>query len=156
MREIGLCLTLLAALPGCFFANASSTKRLNDVVNQMNRSTRWGQVADAARLVEPNYRPLFIASHRGWGQVIQVADSEVVQIEMAPDYESAIAIVSYDWYLPDALTLHETVVRQRWSKLGSNYTLVSEAIVQGDARLFAAKSPPRVFTADDQTLGVVD
>src|SRR5690349_16877081 len=130
-----LTLVLCVLLEACMLSNASVAKKLGDTVNLMNRNTRWGQLNDAARMVEPNYRPVFMANHRGWGQVIQVADSEVVHVEMAEDKESALALVSYQWYLPDNLTLHETVVRQRWSKAGSGFMLISEAVVQGDGRL---------------------
>jgi hypothetical protein len=155
MRQIPLALGLL--LGGCMLGNAGSTKRLSDAVNQMDRSTRWGQLADAAQLVEPTYRTQFITNHRGWGQVIQVADSEVLHVELTPDSESAVALVSYDWYLPDAMSLHQTVVRQRWSRLGSNYALASEAIVQGDGRLLGGKTaavPARSPELD--ALGVAD
>lgn len=153
MRQISFVACVL--LSGCLFANASAGKRLNDTVNQLNRSTRWGQLAEAARMVDPTYRPLFIANHRGWGQLIQVADSEVVHVELAPDSESALALVSYEWYLPDVLTLHQTLVRQRWSRLGSNYALISEAVVQGDGRLLGGKAVVApALSPDDATLGL--
>src|SRR5882757_9332380 len=104
MRALALLLCVL--LNGCMLSNATTAKRLGDTVNMMNRNTRWGQLADAARMVDPGYRPVFVASHRGWGQAIQVADSEVVHVEMAQDKESALALVSYQWYLPDNLTVH--------------------------------------------------
>jgi hypothetical protein len=143
-------------LGGCL-GSMGAGKKLGDSVNQMDRWTRWGQIADAAHMVEPTYRSQFIANHRGWGQAIQVADSEVVHVEMAPDSESAVALVSYEWYLPDAMNLHQTVVRQRWSRRGSGYTLFSEAVVQGDGRLLGGKAmvaPPPM--SDDDALGVAD
>ena len=149
-----LCGVLLA---GCMLSNATTRKRLGDTVNLMNRNTRWGQLADAARMVEPGYRPMFMASHRGWGQALQVADSEVVNVELAEDKESALALINYQWYVPDNLTLHETVVRQRWSKNGSAFLLISEAVVQGDGRLLGKTTEtPKVMTADDSTVGFVD
>jgi hypothetical protein len=152
------CLAVLVLLQGCLLANASASKRLSDTVNLMNRSTRWGQLADAAHMVEPAYRPLFIANHRGWGQAIQVADSEVVHIELAPDSESALALVSYEWYLPDALNLHQTLIRQRWSRVGKGmYTLISEAVVQGDARLLGGKAVALATPSTDaETLGLAE
>jgi hypothetical protein len=156
MRAIAM--LLCGLLSGCLFANASSSKRLGDTVNLMNRNTRWGQLADAARLVDPSYRPQFIASHHGWGQTLQVADSEVVHVEMAQDAESALAIVNYQWYLPDSLNVHETVIRQRWTRLSGNYFLLSEAVIQGDGRLLGkAGAAPKVMTADDSTtLGLIE
>ena len=63
-------------------------------------------------------------------------------MEMTPDHDNAIAIIAYNWYLTDTMTLHATVVRQRWADLNGNYGLISEAIVQGDPRLFDLESNP--------------
>jgi hypothetical protein len=131
-------LVLCVVLGGCMFQNMGAGKRLADTVNQMDKSTRWGQLAQAAQLAVPAYREQFMAKHADWGRVIQVADSEVVHVEMAPDSQSAIALLSYEWYLPDAMTLHQSVVSQRWLRAGSAYVLISEAIVEGDPRLFRA------------------
>jgi hypothetical protein len=155
MRKIHLVSCLL--LGGCMLANMGASKRLSEAVNQMSRSTRWGQMAEAAHMVDPSFRPLFMRNHRGWGQTIQVADTEVVHIELAPDSESALALISYEWYLPDTLTLHQTVVRQRWSRLGSGYTLISEAVVQGDGRLLGGNAVVAPEPSpDDATLGLAD
>ena len=136
MRSIAVCACVLLA--GCLLENASSAKQLSDAVTEMNKATRWGQLGLAAQMVEPVYRQQFIANHAHWGRLVQVADSEVVHVEIAPGEESAIAFVSYQWYLMEAMTLHESVVRQRWSRAGDGYALLSEVVVQGDGRLFAS------------------
>ena len=128
-----LCLGLLS---GCLFNNTGPTTKLRESVQAMNKATRWGQLGQATRMVDPAYQARFVETHRHWGTVIQVADSEVVQMEMTPDHENATAIVAYNWYLADAMTLQTTVVRQRWADMDGNYGLISEAIVQGDPRLF--------------------
>jgi hypothetical protein len=136
MRSIAACACLLLA--GCFLENASSAKKLNDAVTEMNKATRWGQIGMAAQMVEPVYRQKFIANHSRWGELVQVADSEVVHVEIAPGDESAIAFVTYQWYEMEAMTLHESVVRQRWSRAGDGYALLSEVVIRGDGRLFAS------------------
>ena len=105
------------------------SKKLNDTVLDMNKSTRWGQLDQAQRLVEPVYRARFLQTHAHWGAQIQVADSEVVQMEMGPDQETAIAVVSYEWYMLAAMTLHNTVVQQRWAHVHDGFLLVSESVV---------------------------
>jgi hypothetical protein len=134
----GLCLCVWSG--GCMMQGEGPVKKLTDTVQDMNKATRWGQLGEAERLVEPVYRARFMRSHAHWGETIQVADSEVVHMEMAPDQETAVAAVSYEWYLLSAMTLHSTVVQQRWSQVNESFMLVSESVVQGDARLLAANA----------------
>jgi hypothetical protein len=145
MRSLVLC--ACALLAGCFLDNASSSRKLSDAVTELNKATRWGQLNLAAQMVEPVYRPQFLANHAHWGERVQVADSEVVHVEMAQGEDDAVAVIVYQWYETQAMTLHQSVVRQRWSRAGDGYALLSEFVVQGDGRLFgeptgAAKPPP--------------
>ena len=135
LRVVVACLLLGAWLPGCMGQGNGPAKRFHETVLDMNKSTRWGQMGDAAMWVEPTYRPKFVETHQRWGQEIQVADSEVVSVQMAADQEQAVALVSYQWYLTSAMTLHTTVVQQRWTQVNDNFLLVSELVVQGDERL---------------------
>jgi hypothetical protein len=137
MRSTALLPLACALLVGCFLENASSGKKLSDAVTEMNKATRWGQLSLAAQMVEPVYRPQFLANHAHWGQRVQVADSEVVHVELTTDEDNAVAMIVYQWYATEAMTLHQSVVRQRWAREGDGYALLSETIVQGDARLFA-------------------
>lgn len=145
MSRLTCLLPLLLA--GCMLGNAGASKRLTDAVNQIDKTTRWGQVAEAARMTSPEYRSRFIEKHAGWGQRIQLGDSEVVQVEMAHDGASAVAVLAYQWYLEDAMNLHQTVVRQQWIRTGSAFTLLSETIVQGDPRLFKGGEGPEPAAA---------
>jgi hypothetical protein len=140
MRAIRSAVCLGWLLTGCMMQGEGPVKKLTDTVQDMNKATRWGQLVEAERLVEPVYRTRFLHSHAHWGQTIQVADSEVVHMEMAPDQETAVAAVSYEWYLLSAMTLHTTVVQQRWAQVNETFLLVSESVVQGDARLLAANA----------------
>jgi hypothetical protein len=133
-------LPIAVGCSACFFQNATSTKRFNETVLEMNKATRWGQLGQAARLVDPSYRSQFAASHAAWGDQIQLGDSEVLQIELAPNEESATSTVSYEWYSTDAMTLERSVVRQRWSRGARGFLLLSEVVVKGDPRLLSLES----------------
>jgi hypothetical protein len=145
MRPLNVRLVLCFALslgPACLFESASSSKKFSETVEQMNKATRWGQLGQAARMVDPAYRAQFTSNHAGWGELIQVADAEVVQLDMAPTNDSATAVISYEWYLKSAMTLHQSVVRQRWSRGRGGFGLLSEIVVQGDPRLLGGKGAP--------------
>lgn len=138
-------------LAGCMFQNEGPAKKLSDAVQEMNKATRWGQLGQATLMVEPVYRMQFVKNHAQWGGLVQLADSEVVHVELAPGHESAVAIVAYEWYLASAMTLHQSVVRQRWSRVGSGYALLSEAVVQGDPRIFPSSTPSSPSSAPTAT-----
>lgn len=121
---------------GCGLGNASPTKKLADAVQGFTEATRWGQLGTAANLVEPTFRTRFLENHRHWGGTVQVADSDIVHVEISTDKQNATALVAYQWYLTGQNALLYTVVQQRWAALGDSYGLVSESVVQGDGRLF--------------------
>ena len=135
-------------------ANASPAKKLTDAVHGLSEATRWGQLDNAMRMVEPTYRNKFLQQHREWGSGIQVADAEVVILEMSPDHESATAVLAYQWYLYDNMSLRQTVVRQIWTLNQGGYGLMAERIVQGDPRLFDTNAPESAApTASVRLLG---
>ena len=138
---------LALGLTACFMGNNSPQKKISDTVFSLNDNARWGRISDAALMVEPSYRDTFVNAHQSWGTDIKLADTEIVQVQIAPDAERASAIVTYSWYAMDTMTLHETTVRQHWSALGSGYALTSEAVVRGDPRLLGATASAAGATA---------
>lgn len=137
---------------GCFLTNTSPAKKIGDSVHNLNEQTRWGRITDASQLVEPSYREKFVDQHQSWGNEIQLADSEIVNVQIAPGNEHANALITYSWYAMDSMTLHETTVKQKWSSLGGNFALVSETVVKGDARLLQATAAAEKSSAGGEGL----
>jgi hypothetical protein len=134
---------VLSALSGCFLGNSGADKKLSDVVNNLNDQARWGRLNDAALLVQHDYLEAFLDRHRQWGSDIQLADTEVVNIQLAPDSEHASAVVNYSWYAMSDMTLWETTLRQVWNARNNSFALASEAIVRGNPALFSVPPPTR-------------
>jgi len=146
-------LMLLACLSACFMANTSASKKIGDTVHDLNEQARWGRITDASLLVEPSYRQKFIKDHQHWGDDIQLADTEILNVQIASDAENASALVNYSWYAMDTMTLRTTTVRQRWSAVSGGYALISEAVVKGDPKLLKGgddTSPDGVHTPDSE------
>jgi hypothetical protein len=134
-------------LSGCFLHHASAGEKLSKTVQELNKSTRWGQIGSATGMVDPSYRKQFLESHKHWGSAVQVADTEVVHMEVAQGSESAISVVAYSWYATESMTLHASLVRQRWTAEGQKFALISETVIDGDARLLNkdAKTGPALI-----------
>jgi len=138
--RMGWVFAALGLASGC--ATATASKKFSEAVENMNKAARWGEIRQAASMVDPAYRTAFTTTHADWGSLIQVADSEVMQLDLAPDQDSAVAVVSYDWYLMSAMTLHKSVVRQSWTRRpdSSDFGLSGETVVKGDKRLLVPSS----------------
>jgi hypothetical protein len=132
---------VLSALSGCFLGNGGADKKLGDVVQNLNDQARWGRISDAALLVQPDYLEAFLERHRQWGSEIQLADTEVVNVQLASDSEHASAVVNYSWYSIADMNLYETTLRQVWSARKNSFALVSEAVLKGNPGLFSAPAP---------------
>jgi hypothetical protein len=145
IARMGWVFAAIGLASGC--ASASASKQFSEAVENMNKAARWGEIRQAASMVDPAYRVAFTTTHADWGSLIQVADSEVMQLDLAPDQESAVAVITYDWYLVSAMTLHKSVVRQSWTRRpeSSDFGLSGEVVVKGDPRLLVAS------TDDDAT-----
>jgi hypothetical protein len=136
---LAVCLSLFSS--GCFLNNASPSRKIADTVHDMNDNARWGRMGDAAAYVDSTYRTTYLNNHRKWGSAIQLADAEVVHVQIAEDASAATAFVTYSWYSMGDMTLHQSVVRQRWTSTDDNLALVSETVVQGNPKLLAADAP---------------
>ena len=134
---LGLAVWLLPA-GGCLLSNMEPSEKLNDAILGMNEAARWGRVDLALQYIDPVYRSRFLESHHGWGRTIEVADSELLRIEVAPDQDAAVALVAFSWYKPDRMSLRSTVLRQVWKRYDGNYILGSEEVIEGDAELLKA------------------
>jgi len=140
---LAVCIALTPVC-ACFLANAGADKKINSAVMNLNEQARWGRIADASALAVPEYREQFLLQHRHWSTDIQLADSEVLNIQLTKDTKQASAIVTYSWYAMKDMTLHETTLRQLWMAQGSGYALASETVVRGDPALLAPSTPSPV------------
>lgn len=139
-----VCIALAGAALTCSacLGSAGAAKKIGDAVQILNDQARWGLIQDASLLVQANYRERFLKVHRSWGSDIQLADTEVVNIQLTSDSEHASAFVTYSWYAMSDMTLHETTLRQVWKARSSGYALTSETVVRGDPALLAEASLP--------------
>ena len=128
----GLALSLFS---GCLLANAGADKKIGDAAHSLNAQARWGRVDDAALLVAPDYRPTFLIHHRRWGREIQLADIEVLNIQLTSDADRASVYVNFSWYAMEDMTLYETTLRQQWISNKNTYALSSESVVRGNPAL---------------------
>lgn len=121
-------------LGGCLTNNINPSQKLNERVQEYSDATRWNRMDLAVQMVTPSYREAFIRSHSAWGRSLEVADSEVIHIQIAPDGNTATSTLAYSWYDLSAMTLARTVVRQQWN-IRDGYHVNAEEIMEGAPEL---------------------
>jgi hypothetical protein len=131
------------ALSACFLAGAGADKKLSEAVYNLNDQARWGRIDDAVPFVDVPFRERFADQHRRWGNEIQLADSEVLNIRLSGDSANASAFVSYSWYEMNDMTLHETTLLQQWKARGRSFALAGETVVRGDPAILSPPSKPQ-------------
>lgn len=127
-------------LGGCLLNNINPSQKLNERVQEYSDATRWNRLDIAVQMVTASYRDAFIKSHSTWGRAIEVADSELVHIQIAPDGNTATSTIAYSWYDLSAMTLARTVVRQQWD-IRNGYQVMGEEIVEGAPELLPVATP---------------
>ncbi len=142
-------LALLALAQGCIFNNVSTEETLRDAVVGLNDEVRWDRMDLATQRVAPAYRTAFSLTHHDWHEGMQIADSEIVHVQVGEDKEDAKAFIKIRWYDLRTMLVAETTLEQKWKKHGRNFVLISEEVRAGDPRLIALPEGVTLDAADD-------
>lgn len=128
-------------LAGCTLQNLTPQARMQESVYTLNDASRWNQLEAASRNVSPSYQARFRERRSGWGEAVNVADVDLLYMQLAEDKESAVSEVALSWTDVTGVHLHRSNVTQRWANEHGNFRLVDETINKGDPGLFAEPAP---------------
>ena len=130
---------LLLVMSGCLLQNLSPETRLRDSVIELNEGTRWGRMDVAAGYVTPAFQNQFRLTHLRWGRDIQIADSEILEVNAntEEDGSGASSRVVVRWYDQSTMVIAQTVLQQAWQKHKQAFLLTSESVESGHPGLLA-------------------
>lgn len=126
---------VFASMSGCILNNMSATEKLRDSVVGLNDECRWNRLDLATQRVAPIYQARFRATHFSWHRHFQIADSEIVNVEVGEDRDNATSFVLFQWYDHRTMLLANTTLKQRWRRTINGYVLIGEEVADGDPRL---------------------
>jgi len=150
-----LLVSLVFAVTGCMFESLSASQRFNESSFMLNDAARWGRLDVARSMVDGSYVQKYQVRHQDWGHRIQIAEADVVSLQLDEDKDGATSQVQVSWYSTDTMNLHASTIVQRWRADGQSFLLVDE-LIQGDPQLFAdettmAPSDPSDAAGDPTT-----
>lgn len=129
---------ILPLLGGCMFQSVTATEKLRDSVLGLNDEIRWNRMDLARDRVVAPYQAEFAIRLRHWHRDLQIADSEIVGVEVGEDRSEATSVVSFRWYSNRTMTISETTLRQYWRRGVDGYFLWEMEVTDGDPSLLAA------------------
>lgn len=119
----------LLCLSGCLAA--SSRDRLMEAVQDYNEAVRWGRQGVAAGYVGSEVRD-GLGIHQGaYRGDLQIADYELVRVDLADDKTHAAVWVEVTWLLRSDGLIRQTAFEQRWEQEGGRWSLTQERRVGG-------------------------
>jgi hypothetical protein len=116
-------------------------ERFSEAAYTLNDASRWGQVDLALQHVSPRYVARFTDRHREWGDVVSIADVDLVRMQVSPDRKSATSEISLSWFNDGGVMVKSSTINQKWETEGGKFKLIDEAVRRGDPSVFAAPTP---------------
>jgi hypothetical protein len=129
---------------GACLAGASSRDRLMEALSDYNDAVRWGQIRAATGYLRPEARDAFVARQVGARADLQMADYELVQIDMSDDKRAAKVVVEVTWMLRSDGLMRQSALEQQWEEHDGRWSLVRE---RGAGGAPMPGAPPKQVTA---------
>ena len=126
---------MLTLSSACVFTSISAESRLRDAVVGINDEARWNRLDLATQRVAPGYRARYRATHHGWHRSFEIADSEIIHVQVGEERETATSFVTVRWYDYASMVLAETTIRQKWQKVRGGFILTEEEVSEGNPLL---------------------
>lgn len=125
-------LTTLLFAAGCFTgAGYSSRDRLTEAAREYSSSIRWGKLDTAASHLPKEERKRFLDRFGRLEDELEIADYELVSIDVDAGRGRGTARVDYQWSLKRRGLVQKTSVEQVWTRKDGEWLLASETRVRG-------------------------
>lgn len=122
----------------CVGCNTSGVAKATVAIRDNNAHARFGRMVVAAETVKADAREKYMERRAQWGASVQIADSEVLGMNM-PAKDEAVAFVRVSWYRLEDGELRLTTIKQRWREVKDDWLLVSEERAGGDIGLLGER-----------------
>jgi hypothetical protein len=133
-RSFVLTLAGLAAplLAGCMTGAGYSLKdKITEAAQEYNAGVRWGQIDQAVQHIPVDRRARFVAQHNALEDELEIADCEMVHLEVDSKQEKGTARVEYVWSLKRRGLVEKTSTDQVWVRKNGDWVVEKETRVKG-------------------------
>jgi hypothetical protein len=121
-------LLLAGCIPGMGY---STVDQVTNAAREYNNDVRWGRYDQAAEHIAKERRDRFVERHTSLDEELEIADFELINIEVDKKKQTANARVDYTWTLKNRGIVEKTTTRQAWEKRDGSWIMAEETRVKG-------------------------
>jgi hypothetical protein len=122
----------LQPLTGCMAGAGYSLKdKITEAAQEYNDGVRWGQIDQAVQHIPSDRRARFVEQHNALEDELEIADCEMVHLEIDSKHEKGTARVEYVWSLKRRGLVEKTATDQVWVRKNGDWLMEKETRVKG-------------------------
>ncbi len=134
-------LLALLVTTGCIGAGYSAREHVTEAARDYSNRVRWGSYEEASRHVKMADRQRFVERHKRLEDELDIADYEVIGLDVDPSREHALVRVEYTWSLKRRGLVEKTITEQHWDRIGSDWLITAEVRARGSELPFFDEPP---------------
>jgi hypothetical protein len=109
----------------------STVDQVTNAAREYNNDVRWGRYDQAAEHIDREHRDRFVERHTSLDELLEIADFELVNIEVDKKKQTAQARVDYTWTLKNRGIVEKTTTKQAWERHDGSWIMAHETRVKG-------------------------
>jgi hypothetical protein len=119
-------------LSGCIAGMGYSTvDQVTNAAREYNNDVHWGRYDQAAAHIPKDQRERFVERRTSLDEELEIAEFELVNIEVDKQKQTAAARVDYTWCLKARGIVEKTTTKQAWERRDGQWVMASETRVKG-------------------------
>lgn len=130
LRSVVATLVCAVALVGCTQQRPSMGELLRMASMTYNEGLRWQRFTDCAGYLPPEQRDSFLRKMEDEREELSFVEYDVRRTDLNADVTAATIEVDYTWYRLPSTTLQTTRMRQRWSLIEDQWTLLEQTRIE--------------------------
>ncbi len=126
------CLAVLhVALAGCFAEGYSMKDRVTEAAKKFNEGVRWNRLDEAVTYLPKDEQRGWVDRMTALEDELQIADSEMMQLEVDKKHAKATARMTYSWTLKRRGLVEKTNTEQTWVEKKGKWVMIHEIRLRG-------------------------
>jgi hypothetical protein len=128
MRYVFVLALLASACPQMH----KDTEDFMDDLRSFQEGIRWRKYELSVDFLPTSAREKFLATHDELDHDLRIDDYEVQVVHMEEEHRAATVTVKYTWHLDSVGSVHDTIVEEKWKKMGKDWHITASAYKRGD------------------------
>ena len=140
----------LVGLASCVATGYNAREHVTEMARDFSNRVRWGSFEQASHHIKQEDRQRFVDRHKRLEDELEIADYELLGLDVDAKREHALVRVEYTWSMKRRGLVEKTTTEQHWDRIGSDWLITAEVRTRG-SELPLFDEPPTANKKDEAT-----